>query len=102
VPCPVNTITYKNITSAPGTAVKAWIDFEGLLTNTIEGVSIHSVRHNGEKSTTCKLVKGTYSDCVACPSCEGLKPATVRAWWLRREYSRCQCDTRAVVKVQHR
>ena len=75
VPCPVNTITYTNITSAPGTKVKAWIDFEGLPTNTIGGISIHGVKLNGEKSTKCKLVKGTYSDCAACSSCEGLKPA---------------------------
>ena len=37
VPCPVGTITYENITSAPGTSVSQWIDFEGLPSNTIEG-----------------------------------------------------------------
>ena len=50
VPCPVSTITYTNITSAPGTSVKAWLDFEGLPSNTIEGVKIDGVHLT---STAC-------------------------------------------------
>ena len=38
VPCPVSTISYTNITQAPGTSVETWFDFQGLASNSIEGV----------------------------------------------------------------
>lgn len=79
MPCSVSSITYQNITSAPGTTVKAWLDFQGLKSNPIEGIAINGIKLNGgsgrHSSNTCKLVKGTYKDCDACSSCEGLSPA---------------------------
>ena len=51
VPCPVGTITYENITSAPGTSVSQWIDFEGLPSNTIEGEHDARTRNSGSHPT---------------------------------------------------
>jgi hypothetical protein len=83
-------------------SLKAWLDFEGLPTNTIgaqmitatalavmcallcplstkhswslrsEGVVIDGVHLKGENKVKCSLVKGTFKECKACSKCEGL------------------------------
>ena len=74
MPCPVQRISFTNITSAPGTAVASAIDFEGLPTNTILDVTVDNVHLSGSQAVTCSLVKGTFTDCPACAACTGLVP----------------------------
>mmetsp|Transcript_19200 Transcript_19200/g.57082 ORF Transcript_19200/g.57082 Transcript_19200/m.57082 type:complete len:455 (+) Transcript_19200:41-1405(+) len=78
VPCPVSSITYENITQAPGTSVKALIDFEGLDSNTIMDVyvdGLHLDLVGSDNGVKCSKVQGTYKDCVGCAQCAGLTPA---------------------------
>lgn len=75
VPCPVGTITYTNISQAPGTSVPVIIDFEGLPTNTIQGIMIDGVQLDGPQAVKCSLVSGTYKNCEKCSKCQGLVPA---------------------------
>merc|ERR1712086_741573 len=74
---PVGAITYTNITQAAGTSVAAWIDFEGLPTNTIDNVVLDGVflkQTSGGSQAKCLLVKGQYRECKACAVCAGLSP----------------------------
>ena len=77
-PCPVQDVTYTNITQAAGTTVAYLIDFEGLPTNTIEGVAIDRValqlKDGGDGIKNCSRVTGTFRSCPACSHCAGLRP----------------------------
>jgi polygalacturonase len=75
VPCPVQGITYTNITQQAGKTAPILLDFQGLPTNVISSVVIDGVHLNGEQKVECDLVQGTFRNCAKCSGCKGLQPA---------------------------
>lgn len=78
MPCPVDSISYINITQGAGTTSASLIDFEGLPTNTIQHVQINGLDlklgAKSKKPAVCTMVTGTYKDCNGCKACRGLTP----------------------------